>query len=287
MGNKTALIEQKQVNFDGAEILAVKTNDGKLRVGVRWVCDGIGLTDGQYQNQTRKINNDVVLVEGVAKIQLPTAGGNQEVLTLELDYLPLWLAKINANIITDKVVQEKLIKYQLKAKDVLAGAFIGVNTSEEQPAAANNKLEEAIKLFNQNAKYLPQTTLNAAFQYLWKELTGVYLIGVSLVPTVSMASTTPAPVLTLVENWYTTTEIAKLAGVSIQKVAKTASKHNLRTDKYCKLQRKRHDSLVIESVVYDRSVKRSSLVQVMYNEAGKNKLLALLKQNNREVNCVG
>ena len=60
-------------------------------------------------------------------MRLPTNGGNQEVLCLKLDYVPLWLAKI---AITPKMEREtpelaaRLEQYQLKAKDVLAAAFL-------------------------------------------------------------------------------------------------------------------------------------------------------------------
>lgn len=118
------VVEQKLVSFNEAEIMAVKTEDNKIFAAVKWVCDGMGLTLGQYQNQTRKLNDDIVLREGIAKMQLLTNGGTQEVLCIELDYLPLWLAKINAGIIEDPIVQASVIEYQLKAKDVLAAAFI-------------------------------------------------------------------------------------------------------------------------------------------------------------------
>lgn len=51
----------------------------------------------------------------------------QEVLCIEIDFLPLWLAKIsitpNMQIETPWVAN-RLIEYQLKAKDVLAEAFL-------------------------------------------------------------------------------------------------------------------------------------------------------------------
>lgn len=123
MSNLT-VIEQKAVNFNGAEIMVAKANDGKVYAGTRWICKGIGFTDGQIDNQQRKVNADAVLSRGTAKMQTPTESGIQEVLFIELDYLPLWLAKINANIINDQAVQEKLIEYQLRAKDALAAAFM-------------------------------------------------------------------------------------------------------------------------------------------------------------------
>ena len=124
MNNQLVPVEQKLVNFNGAEIMAVKASNDKLYVGVRWVCRGIGLSEDQATRQTKKINEDVVLVKGSSKMTIPTTGGNQEILTIELNFLPLWLAKINANIIESEEVQERLVEYQLKAKDVLAEAFL-------------------------------------------------------------------------------------------------------------------------------------------------------------------
>lgn len=124
MTNGLQVIEQKQVNFNGSDLMAAKANDNKIYTAVKMVCDGMGLTVGQYQNQTRKLNDDIVLREGIAKMQLLTNGGVQDLLCIELDYLPLWLAKINAGIIEDPEVQKAVVKYQLKAKDVLANAFI-------------------------------------------------------------------------------------------------------------------------------------------------------------------
>lgn len=137
-------VEHRLVDFDGDELLGVKGSDGKAYVGVRWVCRGVGLSDGQYQNQTRKLSSDPVLAQGVAKMQHPTDSGIQEVLFIQLDYLPLWLAKINAGIIEDEAVRAKVINYQLRAKDVLAEAFF------PKPVA----LEDLIILQAQSVKEL-------------------------------------------------------------------------------------------------------------------------------------
>ncbi|PAD73698.1 ORF6C domain-containing protein [Paenibacillus campinasensis] len=120
-------IEQKLVPFNGADLLGVKASDGKVYVGVRWVCEGIGLTEDQMKNERKKIQSDLVLKQGGLNLTLNGNGGARDVLTIELDFLPLWLAKIS---ITPNMqrnqpeVAEKLIQYQLKAKDVLAAAFI-------------------------------------------------------------------------------------------------------------------------------------------------------------------
>ncbi|KIL80698.1 phage antirepressor N-terminal domain-containing protein [Bacillus badius] len=122
--NQLQLVEQKTVRFDGDEIVVVKANNEKIYAAVKWVCQGMQLTEGQYQNQTRKLSDDPVLVQGIAKMQLPTNSGVQDVLCIDLEFMPLWLAKINAGIISDEVIRNKVVSYQLKAKDVLTKAFM-------------------------------------------------------------------------------------------------------------------------------------------------------------------
>jgi phage antirepressor YoqD-like protein len=117
----------KDVEFNGDSLKVAQEDNGKIYVGVSWVCNGIGLSEGQVKNERRKIQSDIVLKQGGRNLVLPTNGGGQDVLCIELDYLPLWLAKIS---ITPKMQNEnveltrKLINYQLQAKDVLAKAFI-------------------------------------------------------------------------------------------------------------------------------------------------------------------
>jgi len=124
-------VEQKLVPFNGSELLGIKASDGKIYVGVRWVCEGIGLTRGQMQNERKRIQEDVVLKQGERNfVKLPTNGGAQDVLTMDIDFLPLWLAKISItpNMQANQPeVAARLIQYQLKAKDALASAFIQKN----------------------------------------------------------------------------------------------------------------------------------------------------------------
>ncbi|MDF9412957.1 hypothetical protein E1B06_14830 [Brevibacillus laterosporus] len=145
-------VNQKLVNFNGAEILGVKANDGKVYVGVRWVCEGIGLTEGQIKSERKKIQDDVVLKQGGRNLILPTNGGNQEILTIELDFLPLWLAKISITPTMQNAqpeVTECLIEYQLKAKEVLAQAFLN-----QRPQTQLEVLQGAINQMVEQEKRL-------------------------------------------------------------------------------------------------------------------------------------
>lgn len=119
----------KEVDFNGDTLMACE-KDEKIYVGVKWVCQGIGLSEGQIKSERKKIQEDIVLKQGGRNFVLPTNSGKQDTLCIELEFLPLWLAKIS---ITPKMQKDnpflvaKLVDYQLKAKDVLAKAFIDNN----------------------------------------------------------------------------------------------------------------------------------------------------------------
>ena len=120
-------LEVRKVPFMGTELMAARDNDGQIWAGVRWICNGIGMNKTQTNSQVEKIKEDKALMKGYGNFRIPTNGGQQNTLCLKLDYVPLWLAKI---AITPKMEREtpelaaRLEQYQLKAKDVLAAAFL-------------------------------------------------------------------------------------------------------------------------------------------------------------------
>lgn len=121
--------ELKEVTFMGDTLAAVKVKEtGKIYVGVNWVCDALGFSESQKKTQSDKIHDDIVLSKGVGLFHLPTKGGNQRSFCIEHEFLPLWMAKI---VITTKMknetpeIMDKIVAYQLEAKDILAKAFLG------------------------------------------------------------------------------------------------------------------------------------------------------------------
>lgn len=127
-------LEIKKVPFMGTELIAARDSEGIIWAGVRWMCDGIGLSRGQRNNETVKIQKEKVLSKGARNLMLPTNGGNQEVLCLKLDFVPLWLAKINITPTMEQETPElaaNLEAYQLKAKDVLAAAFLPAEVAQQ------------------------------------------------------------------------------------------------------------------------------------------------------------
>lgn len=117
----------KSVGLFGDTVMAAQDNAGNIWVGVRWICKGLGMTEGHMKRQIANIKKDLTLARGGSNLLLNKGSGEREVFCLKLDYVPLWLAKVN---ITPTIQAErpeladKLLEYQLKAKDILAAAFL-------------------------------------------------------------------------------------------------------------------------------------------------------------------
>lgn len=135
-------LQIKEVEFNGDTLLAVKEGN-KVYVGMKAVCIALGI---QRDRQINKIKNHETLLKGYHVSGIPSQGGIQRTSMLELDYLPLWLATINPRNVKPEQ-KEKLVSYQLKAKDVLANAFIHGNT---QASNINNIItqKEVVELLS-------------------------------------------------------------------------------------------------------------------------------------------
>ena len=124
----------KDVDFHGATLRAAQDPDGKIWVGVPYICYGMGFDEDRMKNERKKIQRDIVLNAGVKFYPIGSNPNSPSVLCLDLDYIPLWLAKIAITPTMQRenpVLVKKLIDYQLKAKDVLAAAFLGDKKTTE------------------------------------------------------------------------------------------------------------------------------------------------------------
>lgn len=227
-------LEVKRVPFMGTDLMAAKDESGTIWAGVRWMCDGMGLSKGQRDRQITNINADSVISKGAANLRLPTAGGKQNVLCLKLDFVPLWLAKINitpAMQAETPELAERLEAYQLKAKDVLAAAFLPKKArgSEAKPMTdyqqmmaetrrRNAQIQEA-RIYTELARRYKGTTYEQVLNaHATKSLAGEYLL----------------PLPEAGERLMSAGEVGAKLGISSNLVGKLANKHGLKTDQYGK-----------------------------------------------------
>lgn len=126
------ILEVKRVPFLGTELMAARDEEGQIWAGVSYICNGIGLNKNEKDRQVKNAQADEVLREGCVKFDAGVFDPNNATVALKLDFVPLWLAKIS---ITPTMKEEHpelastLKEYQLRAKDVLAAAFLPVSTT--------------------------------------------------------------------------------------------------------------------------------------------------------------
>ena len=129
-------LEVKRVPFMGTDLMAARDDEGTIWAGVSYICNGLGLSKAQKDNQIEKIRKDSVLLKGCRKIPAGFFDPNNITYGLKLDFVPLWLAKINitpAMQAETPELAERLEAYQLKAKDVLAAAFLPKKARSGEP----------------------------------------------------------------------------------------------------------------------------------------------------------
>lgn len=108
-----------KVDFYGDPVLAYQDEDGKVWVAAKQIATNLGL---DWMGQYRKLKNHEVLREGIDIRPIPSPGGKQEMLLIDLDYLPYWLATISPSKVSPSI-REKLIRYQKEVVKVLRDYF--------------------------------------------------------------------------------------------------------------------------------------------------------------------
>jgi len=113
-------VEQKEVEFYGDVVVAVRLNGGSVYIPVKPICDLLGVDwGGQY----RRIQRDPVLSAEIQSIDVTsTRRGTQPMACLPLDYVSGFLFGLNASRVKSEL-RERVILYQRECYKVLADAF--------------------------------------------------------------------------------------------------------------------------------------------------------------------
>lgn len=117
----------KPVDVLGDTIMAAKDEKNVIWVGINSFCQGLDMDKKQRDWQVEKIKQDKTLSKGCRLLPAGVFDVANEVYALRLDFVPIWLAKISITKRMEKDnpdLADKLLEYQLKAKDILAAAFL-------------------------------------------------------------------------------------------------------------------------------------------------------------------
>ena len=116
--------EQLPITLFDAVVLAVRTDDGTISLAIRDVCQALAI---DFSTQLRRIRNQAVLAEGLARFRIATAGGVQAQDFLELERVPTWLLMINAARVGEPVrprllwLQRYIVREVYRSFATLAG----------------------------------------------------------------------------------------------------------------------------------------------------------------------
>lgn len=117
----------KSVDLMGDTIMAAQDIEGNIWAGVSYFCNALGMNKKQKDWQTEKVQSDKILSRGAGKFGAGVFDPNNDTIALRIDFVPLWLTKISITKQMEKShpeLADKLLEYQLKAKDILAEAFM-------------------------------------------------------------------------------------------------------------------------------------------------------------------
>lgn len=132
--------EVKEIPFNGNTLLGVRTPDGKVWLAVRKASIDIGLSDGQADNEVKKVKASILFANEWSELSVKYDGQVRTTLVLSEKFVPMWLAQIR---LTPTMKREcpravdTLLAYQREAADVLHKAFY---ETDEQRATFHSKL---------------------------------------------------------------------------------------------------------------------------------------------------
>lgn len=143
----------KEVDFLGDTLVAAKDRYGKIWAGVSYFCRGLGMSKAQKDTQVERVQSDNLLMKGAGKFPAGVFDEHNETVALRIDFVPMWLATISITQSMKKKnpkMAEKLLEYQLKAKDVLAEAFLPACSPTKFPCITERPGEVAnlLKVLN-------------------------------------------------------------------------------------------------------------------------------------------
>lgn len=130
-------METKLIDFDGGQILGVRDENGVIWMGIKKVCDDIGLSNDQAKNEVKKIQNNLLFIrhESVKKLSVKFDTQIRETICIKEQDVAMWLGQISLTPKMKKenpIAVEKLIDYQDEAAKVLHEAFMGTEEQKQE-----------------------------------------------------------------------------------------------------------------------------------------------------------
>jgi ferritin-like metal-binding protein YciE len=117
-------VEQKLVTLtasgaDQDEVLAARLNTAQIYLPVKPLCTALGVN---WPSQRQKIMADEVLAESTRTLRLKTRGGPQNLVCMDVEAIPMWLAGIEPSRVRADL-RDRLITYKRWVRKTVYDAF--------------------------------------------------------------------------------------------------------------------------------------------------------------------
>jgi hypothetical protein len=128
VNSATDTVSIVSVPFHGDELQALHAPDGKVWVVLRRACEALGIP---YEGQRQRLQDSGRSPWATTSMMLVVAQDQKqrEVVVIDLDTLPMWLATIDSSRVAEHV-REKLVVYQKECARVLRDRFLGPNQGD-------------------------------------------------------------------------------------------------------------------------------------------------------------
>ena len=125
---RAQMAENQQLDFKGqldtidfhGQVLQIVDSGGHPFVPVKRICINLGI---DWEAQRQRIMRDEVLSEGACIIQVPSQGGDQEMVCLPLEYLNGWLFGVDERRVAPEI-KSALVTYKREAYGALYNYFV-------------------------------------------------------------------------------------------------------------------------------------------------------------------
>lgn len=145
--NQVESLTIKEVKFLDDVLRVGQDKQGRIFVGVNDICKALGMNKARKDKEIIAVQKDETLKKGCKKFSSGAFYWFGSAITLQLDYIPLWLTKIKITPsmrVNNPNAANKLVEYQSQAKDVLAAAFFANNTLITYPPALSHYTASAV-----------------------------------------------------------------------------------------------------------------------------------------------
>ena len=117
-------VEQKLVTLTAAgadqdEVLAARLDTAQIYLPVKPLCTALGIN---WPSQRQKIMADEVLAESTRTLRLKTRGGPQNLVCMDVEAIPMWLAGIEPSRVRADL-RDRLITYRRWVRKTVYDAF--------------------------------------------------------------------------------------------------------------------------------------------------------------------